>query len=123
MTYELALELKNAGFLQGHPSGDHHAGGGWFDTDGDFSWHPTGNGDVYAPTLSELIEAVPMRRKDLGTVNDAHFVLRKLVSRLPGVYWAYMEDEDSDEPIEGYSFRNEPADVVVARLYVALNKK
>ncbi len=75
----------------------------------------------YFPTLSELIEAMPMRAKYLGTVNDAHFVLRKLVtSSNESRYWAYMEDEDTYEPVEGYSFRDAPADVVVANLWLAL---
>lgn len=75
------------------------------------------------PTLEELLEEMPMRRKDLGTVNDAHFVLRKLVGTNKNSYWAYIENEDTYGEIEGYSFRNEPADVVVARLWLALNKK
>ena len=82
------------------------------------------NNDFYfQPTLSELIYAMPMRAKYLGTINDAHFVLRKLVSGDQNQYWAYMEDEDTDEPVVGYSFREEPADVVVAKLYIKLNEK
>lgn len=117
MNYELAKQLKNAGFSQ-------QKGRGYYLPDAAAS----GSQDdvfkkefVYIPTLEELIDEMPMRRKDLGTVNDAHFVLRKLVSTDKNSYWTYMEDEDTNKEIEGYIFRNEPADVVVAKLWLALN--
>lgn len=110
MNYELAKKLKDAGFPQDGPSL----------SKGGSNWElPV----VYFPILEELIEAMPMRRKDLGTINDAHFVLRKLVSEDRNQYWAYMEDEDTNEPVLGFSFREKPAVIVVANLYVALHEK
>uniref|UniRef100_A0A6M3J888 Uncharacterized protein n=1 Tax=viral metagenome TaxID=1070528 RepID=A0A6M3J888_9ZZZZ len=106
MTYELAKQLKEAGFPQEVKNGE---------------WFVPGiaNPEVYMPTLSELIEAMPCRKKYLGIINDAHFVLRKLVSR-EEEYWAYYEDEDTDKPVDGYSFRNMPAEEAVARLWLKL---
>ncbi len=78
---------------------------------------------VIGPSLSKLIEAMPMRQKYLGsTVNDAHFVLRKLVGLTPE-YRAYYEDEDTGLAVEGYSFKNRIAEEAVAQLWLALNEK
>ena len=119
MDYELARQLKEAGFPLDYedkkrwhilPSGDMLSQGAYLES------------HISVPVLSELIEAMPMRCKNLGTINDAHFVLRKLVSADKNQYWAYYEDEDIGVALKDYSFRNEPADVVVSKLWLALNK-
>lgn len=104
MNQELAQKLKEAGFPQN----------GNFD----FEW------DMASPTLSELIDAMPMRAKYLGTVNDAHFVLRKMVVGAPGrLYRALMEDEDTGKAVEGYNFIAAIPEEAVGKLWLALNKK
>ena len=81
------------------------------------------DGDWYLiPTLEELIDAMPMRKKYLGTVNDAHFVLRKLVGN-ENIYRAYYEDEDTNESVPGYEFTEKEASVAVAKLWLKLNDK
>ena len=75
------------------------------------------------PTLGDLVDAMPMRRKDLGTINDAHFVLRKLVTSKPKQYRAAMEDEDNGNYIEGFDFIADTAEESVALLWLALDKK
>ena len=106
MEKDLAKQLESTGFKTKYHTGD------------------VENGKLVAvpnPSLSELLDAVPMRQKYLGTVNDAHFVLRKLVtSSKINQYWAYYEDEDTEKPIEGYSFRGEQAKTVIAKLLIAL---
>ncbi len=126
MTYEMAVQLKQAGFPQ-KPTKP-FPGFGEFYVVGDsgtiIGSTPTNTREfIYYPTLDELIEAIPMREKHLGTVNDAHFVLRKLVGNSPR-YHAYMEDEDHPDNwgIEGFSFIETDPKVAVAKLYLALHK-
>lgn len=135
MNYELAKKLKDAGFPPPEvtTTGDYSSWtiektyGGAYATNEHlirvFPGMSYSRDLVYVPILSELIEAMPMRAKYLGTINDAHFVLRKLVSVVPERYWAYMEDEDTNLPVEGYSFRDMPAEEAVANLWLALNQK
>lgn len=105
MTYELALELKNAGFAldtelgfgQTSPTGK-----------GDWLYGPTGqHGDdtAYAPTLTELIEA-------LGEDFDALFYPRH-----DGLWRADASNKT------GYSCTGATPEEAVARLWLALNKK
>jgi hypothetical protein len=64
MIYELAKELKEAGFLQGGK-------GNWIGPPEALSWRHADR--VYQPTLSELIEACrlqPQQSFDLSTGND-----------------------------------------------------
>ena len=110
INYKLALVLKKAGFPQKEPN--------------QYRFMQDGTTErVYFPILSELVEEMPMRQKYLGTVNDAHFVLRKLVSsKEGGEYRAYYEDEDTNEIVPGYEFVGD-ADVAVAKLYIKLNER
>ena len=74
------------------------------------------------PTLEELLDQMPMRKKYLGTVNDAHFVLRKLVTVDGEEYLAAYEDEDTYNSVPGYEFFGTPTEAV-ANLWLAINKK
>lgn len=67
---------------------------------------------------------MPMRAKNLGTINDAHFQIWKLVTRNPkGDYRACMVDENNGNIVDGYNFVSEDgAEEAVANLWLALNK-
>lgn len=110
MNYELAKQLKDAGFPQGRKGQIIETNMGDRDT------------FVYAPALEELIDALPMRIKYHDKlINDAHFFFTKLVSNPPAQYWAYYEGESGEGVLEDLSFREEPADVVCAKLWLAVN--
>lgn len=69
MDYELAKELKDAGFPQGPASGDHHDGGNWIDDERRAYYHAVDSEtECYIPTLSELIEACGW-----GVVLETHY--------------------------------------------------
>jgi hypothetical protein len=56
MNYELALELRTAGFPQGfHPHEERHHS--WIDANGHYLSSEGDQTSCYVPTLSELIEA------------------------------------------------------------------
>ncbi len=124
LSYNTAQRLKEAGFPQIGKSFI------WFDPSGsekirmhlsdviDFK----NTGYTYSPLLSELISEMPMRKKYLGTVNDAHFVLRKLVGVRPA-YRACYEDEDTGMPVPGYDFVNEIPEEAVSLLWMEINRK
>ncbi len=58
ISYDLAKELKDAGFPQGSATGDHHDGGKWIEAEGTTYHHEIGDDtECYIPTLSELIAA------------------------------------------------------------------
>lgn len=125
MNYELALKLKEAGFPQ-EPA-THWIGGGTVEVDENYGEKRkivshTKRELVRYPTLEELLEQMPMRKKYLGTVNDAHFVLRKIVTFSGEEYLAAYEDEDTGIPVPRYEFYGS-ALVAVANLWLALNSK
>ncbi len=105
MTYELAKELKDAGFPQ-KERGDcvHNSNTEWGTSCDCFS-----TGDyAYVPTLSELIEAC-------GS-NDAFVLFRR---EIDGVWTASgSEGKTNDSDKEGST-----PEEAVARLWLALNKK
>ena len=148
INYELALKLKKAGFPQElengdwgycvdcgetsdlHLTHDDNDEGGFVGNDyihriGDEHRLDGHNVMIKVPTLSELMSAMPMREKHLGTINDAHFQIWKLVSRNEeGKYRACMVDEMNGHIIEGYSFTSVGgAEEAVANLWLALNEK
>lgn len=117
MNYDIAKQLKDAGFPQegeGTYSETHDS----MMSSGCNVYRP----NVYYPTLSELIAAMPQRMKSIGSINDAHFVFRKLVTQTKDIYSAYYEDEDTNNAIDGYAFFGGMSEVV-ARLWIAVNKK
>ncbi len=111
MNYELAKELKDAGFKQGSATGDHHDGGGWIDEENRYYHHETGDPECYAPTLSELIEACGEGFDCLsGPIHDL------MSGSLPTI-WIAEGDNDT------YSGECATPEEAVARLWLALNKK
>lgn len=64
------------------------------------------------PSIETLLSLMPMSCKHLGTINKAHFVLRKLVCKDCNCYRAYYEDEDTSKPIEGFEFKGELREVL-----------
>lgn len=99
ITYELAKELKEAGFPQGTTSSDTHYT--FLDADGN-PCNAFGREAAYVPTLSELIEAC----------GDSFVRIRRHSSDHWEV-WGYGVNEDfiGTTPLEA-----------VARLWLALNK-
>jgi hypothetical protein len=94
MNYELALQLKNAGFPQELNDGyylDDSCG--------------LGNEQVYLPTLSELIEACGERLSELKRFKD-----RK---------WGAVTNNKHYAPLGGFGSTPEEA---VSRLWLELNK-
>lgn len=57
--------------------------------------------------IEDLLKQIPCRKKYLGTINDAHFVLRKLVSSTNNTWRAYYEDEDTEKSVDGFDFVSE----------------
>jgi hypothetical protein len=78
MTYELAKQLKDAGFPQNISS---HAEGSWTD---DLS---TMDETVYFPTLSELIEACGEDFNDLLRVGGVDMATKKKTVPPKGLEW------------------------------------
>lgn len=128
LTYQDCLELKDAGFPQGSlelplslymkPSGRIFQCGP-LPIPADFVQFE----DVKIPTLEELIDAMPMRKKyhpDL--INDAHFFLMKRVGAVPD-YRAYYEGESGEGIIKDWSCLGDSPSQAVKELYLALNKK
>lgn len=106
MNYQLALELKNAGFPQRFVGGDHHLSGWWIDEDNKPYGHENGNEtECYVPTLSELIEAI-----------QVPFSLHK---QADGRFNAEYEAE----PLEPEWFEGFTPLEAVAKLYIVLHKK
>lgn len=101
MTYELAKELKEAGFPQKIRL---ETGNGWF--------HDDKLGPIAFPTLSELIEACG--EEFSGLTRDASPLTVQLSS------WRWMAHHVSDPNIDG---TGETAEEAIARLWLALNKK
>lgn len=104
MTYELAKQLKDAGFLQ-DGDGSHSEGETDFFLDYEFKQK-----NVYYPTLSELIESC-----------GEEFVLEKVNSG--GLHqWTAGTFIDRNGEIE-CAQTGETSEEAVAKLYLALNKK
>lgn len=115
MNYELAKELKDAGFPQyGH---NYDEGGnrcivqGRF-IEGNAKDGGTLEGTAYAPTLSELIEACGEDFKYLSKRDDGKWVGGNHSGKI--VHGEYTE--------HSYQFGETPSEAV-ARLWLALNKK
>lgn len=109
MNYELAKELKDAGFRQGYWEGwDDHGGGKWMQFDGKNSLydHETGDSEeLYVPTLSELIEACRMFTDRLCLEQHSN-------DWRAGIYVGPKQFASGSTPEEA-----------VARLWLVLNKK
>ncbi len=126
MNYELAKQLKDAGFPQkqygnGLTPPEQHGCPHW-------GSKKHGKCDCYThnPTLSELIEAFQSRYKYIpGLINDAQFVLcRTFVLGGKEGYIAYLDgDFESHEIAEKYVFISLHAEEAVAKLWLELNKK
>lgn len=100
MTYELANELKEAGFLQIGDNQDGYA-----------------NDGGYEPTLSELIEACGDIRMSL--------IRKKGDSPVPG-RWYVITDIELPKPANQLAnpvFYSDTPEEVIANLWLALNKK
>lgn len=99
MTYELAKQLRDAGFQQ---SFDSHSGGKWIDVGGEIFDHQTGDeNEVYVPTLSELISAL----------GDKFGVLERFKD---GTYGSYYPNDI------GTSGLGNTPEAAVAKLWLAL---
>jgi len=101
MRYELAKELKDAGFLQADPNQAFNVG--TFQYIGDNSDRET---LCYIPTLSELIEACGNNFSDLGRNDDTWFCNNE------GAPYVHVDWDECKTPEEA-----------VAKLWLALNKK
>jgi hypothetical protein len=100
MNYELAKELREAGFEQKPFNGRADKEGNW----------------VYTPTLSELIEACGEGFETLS---------RDTTSPDSSVCWIANNYHDADAPEEkilGW-YEGPTPDIAVARLWLALNKQ
>jgi hypothetical protein len=116
ITYELAKELKEAGFPQGE--------GSYF-VDGDL-WDRTMQSDyetpstprrekwIYAPTLSELIEACGDKFGGLLKENNIF-----LVDLINGEWTAY----DNQPSVTRDIYNGKSPEEAIARLWLKLNKK
>ena len=106
MNYELAKELKEAGFPQGL---DDHSSGKWICSDGTPNDHKGGCGDdvpeYYFPILPELIEAVG---EELALLINA------------GKWWFAQGFGNAKEPPP--NFIGKTPKEAVAKLWLALNK-
>lgn len=112
MNYELAKELKEAGFHQGPISGDHHGNGTWFDSDGHEMAHESGDNDVYSPALHELIEAC-----------GEHFY-EFLKSPDTTKHWSCIAWKDAvNDGTEKIVIHGSTPTEAVAKLWLALKKK
>ena len=103
MNYELAKELKDAGFPQDGKEGLYVDFEGKVEFEGDPK-NPKIEDLFYCPTLSELIEAC----------GDKFIQLEKSLN-----WWAIGEDE----PLEPQQYEGNTPEEAVARLWLALNKK
>ena len=118
MNYELAKRLKDAGFPIFFSYAKFVLEKPW---GSELSPDTEHYGYIF-PTLEELLDQMPMRKKYLGTVNDAHFVLRKLVTVDGEEYLAAYEDEDTCSGVPGYEFWGSPTEAV-ANLWLAINSQ
>lgn len=112
VSYELAKELKGAGFPQGSATGNHHDGGGWIDEIGVYRHHETtDDAECYVPTLSELIEACgddfTKLEREVGNPFDYSNLLNETV------WWS--------APYNDYVNPGATPEEAVARLWLALN--
>ena len=106
MKYELAKQLKYAGFPQERGSGE-------------FSDYDDKE-NVYAPTLSELIEACPKAIEDKGNTTNRSAEFRLSFNGW-NVTWCACY-EYYDETVEYLSVGKTPEEAVV-KLWLELNKK
>ncbi len=144
MNYELAKQLKDAGFPQQreglfmlvyctsedccnnqlHLIHDDNDEGN--ETGNDYG-HRTKDWNEYikCPTLPELIDSFQGRYKYIdGLINDAQISLMKTIGVDGHYYIACLDgDWESHEHEMKYLFTDKDADVVLANLYLALHKK
>lgn len=109
MNYEIAKELKEAGFPQ-NPHNHNEAPDSWFDEDGDLRDYVGGLSDenyCYNPTLSELIEACGEDFGELCKDEEDWYCTPNFIST--GVDILVQSGSTPEE--------------AVARLWLALNKK
>lgn len=93
MNYELAKQLKDAGFPQRQRKGT-------------FPWKLTKKEDCYVPTLSELIEACGDDLEEIKQMKESDLVSYKWEAYTNGYYVVGSTPEEA-----------------VANLWIALNKK
>lgn len=114
MHYELALELKSAGFPQRHLDSDFN---GWsrffYEEDGlirenTLSVNPSDNDSIYDPTLSELIEACGSNLQAL-VKEDGKWVAAQRWNNYEGYFCLERSGPTPEE--------------AVAKLWLELNKK
>ena len=105
MNYELAKQLKDAGFIQ-NPHEHSESPNAWFDVDGNLGDWKNDENDVYNPTLSELIESC----------GDRFSFLRRVRTD----YWEAIKINPIPE-FPQYPFGSTPEEAV-ANLYLELNK-
>lgn len=120
MTYELAKQLKDAGFPQ-------EGKGGWIDDKEpkELPSMPDWEGAVYVPTLSELIEAcgTVRKRKWVNEIQPLDFAIRHYDN---GNIWraGYMWDKFAlDEKYKELWADGSTPEEAVAKLWLELNKK
>jgi hypothetical protein len=108
MTYEKALELKEAGFPQTIKNG---------------VWFPYASDDtrekVYIPTLEELIEACGVGFKWLGVFHKEEVYPNKEDIWVCGKY----DDNGDNGDYFTEQSRDKTPKIAVANLYLVLNKK
>lgn len=121
MNYDVAKKLKDAGF----PQKDYLAKeqpNGWIAEDGDFADWKVSDEYIYVPTLSELIEAMPMRVKYIdGLINDAFFILEKLCGQKASYRASLDGDFETEEIAKKWQFVKDTPEEAVANLWLALN--
>jgi hypothetical protein len=111
MTYDLAKQLKDAGFPQDEKD---HTGQHWIDEICSYD-HPTGDkNECLIPTLSELIEACGKRFRSLGYIDiSEEWTALAFIS-------AVINDDKYSHMKQGKGKIPEEA---VAKLWLALNAK
>jgi hypothetical protein len=120
MNYELAKQLKDAGFPQ-------IKGNGVYLSDVGILKDDCGELGAYFPSLSELIEAFDGKYKYIdGLINDAQFILAKTVNHTGNLYIARLDGQWESVDIElKYRFVSSSPEEAVSCLWLALqeNKK
>lgn len=121
MDYELAKELKDAGFPQGRVDivGNHRI----FPNSDHLGYGQKVDDVCYLPTLSELIEACEPAKADEFWVGT-HIDVWEAILNYHG-YFDYPTKFKDDEGFASVELKEEGAtpDVAVAKLWLALNKK
>lgn len=113
MNYELAKQLKDAGFPQEFKNGTII---GDYQMTVDDIGLPVSNGSAYVPTLSELIEAC---EPQITSIRKTAPIRGSLKARWIAEGWPYLMDVHTDQ-IKKLAPTPEEA---VARLWLSLNEK